>query len=382
VPLKPSTVLYVANATKIGGGNRVLMDLMLNLDPARFQPFLVAPAEGPLTDWARAAGVRYAISAEGDWHSSRQLARRSVSLARLLVRERAVIAHASAPTCYRALGFAGRLTRTARVCHLGFPPEPGELRRSFASPPDAVIGCYEAQAAEHAPVIHAMRADCRVVGICNGIDTGRFSPRGPSEAMATLRRGATHVIAILGHISAVKGHPTFIEAAGRLARARGDVRFLVIGTDSLQPGLAERLRGRAEALGIGDRVDFLGFRDDVPDVLSAADVVVLPSRSEGFPLAVLEAMACGKPVIATTVGGVAEAVVADRTGVLIPPDHVTALSDSMARLLDADVRAAMGAAARQRVEERFSVRAFAGAVQRLYATLLDERAGNVGRAAA
>jgi glycosyltransferase involved in cell wall biosynthesis len=305
----PAGVLYVANAARIGGGNRVLMDLMRNLDPARFDPVLVSPDEGELPAWARTTGIPVHVVPDGDWHGALPLARRTAALVRLILRERAAIVHASAPTCYRAAGLAGLLTGRARVCHLGFPPEDGELERSFVSGPDVVIGCYEGQATAHAGEIGRLKPRCRVIGIPNGVDTARFRPQAPDAEIAALRAGARQVVAILGHISDVKGHPTFVEAAAQVAAAFPDTRFLAIGGENLQPGLRTALERRAASLGLGARLQFLGFRSDVERVLRAVDVVALPSRAEGFPLAVLEAMACGKPVVATPVGGVGEAVV-------------------------------------------------------------------------
>jgi glycosyltransferase involved in cell wall biosynthesis len=369
----PATVLYVANAAKIGGGNRVLMDLMTHLDTSRYKPVLVSPDEGALTDWARSTGIRYHVSKNGDWQSGAALLRRAAALIQIIRRERAAIVHSAAPTCYRALGLAGRLTGVPRICHLGFPPAAGELERSFLSPPEAVVGCYVGQAVENEAEIRRLRADCHVVGICNGIDTSRFTTTAAGFP-DRFRQGADHVVAILGHISEVKGHPTFIEAAGRLAQAFPSSRFLVVGGDTLQQGLKPTLESRAAVLGLGSRLDFLGFRQDVPDILAAADVVVLPSRAEGFPLAVLEAMSCGKPVVATPVGGVPEALVDGVTGMFVPPDRADALADAVAHLFrHPGLSRQMGIAARQRVEERFSVAVFAGAVQSLYHGLMQQR---------
>jgi glycosyltransferase involved in cell wall biosynthesis len=357
-------VLYIANAGKIGGGARVLMDLMLNLDPTRYEPVLVAPERGQITDWAIQAGIRHHVSPAGDWLETPALARRSLSLLRIILRERAAIVHAAAPTCYRAAGIAARLAGAARVCHLGFPPEPGELQRSFVSPPDAVIGCYEGQARDHIDEIRQIRPDCRVVGICNGIDTRRFNP---DCADLSVRRGAPQVVAILGHISAVKGHPEFVEAAALLALDFPDARFVVIGGETVQTGLRAALEQRVAALGIQHRFDFLGFRNDVAALLSAIDVVALPSHAEGLPLAALEAMACGKPVVATPVGGVSEAIVEGVTGTLVPPNNPHILAAAVGKLLrEPDLATRMGTAGRVRICERFSVEIFARAVQNVY----------------
>lgn len=347
------------------------MDLMTHLDSSRFEPVLVSPGEGPLTEWATYAGVPSRISRDGDWTSRRHLASRIASLFAIIRRERVQVVHAAAPMCYRALGFAGRLAGCVRVCHLGFPPEPGELERSFLNGPDAVIGCYQAQAVDQEAAIHRRRPHCRVVGIPNGIDTGCFVPASSNDVMLSIRAGARHVVAILGHVSEVKGYPAFVEAAALVARAHPDCRFVAVGGETVQPGFTKYLQDRVRELGLGDRFAFLGFRTDVERVLAAVDVVVLPSLSEGFPLAILEAMACGKPVIATSVGGVPEAVADGETGLLVPPGQVGDLAQAIDRLLrNPDLCQRLGRAARDRVQRCFSVELFAARVQTLYDELL------------
>jgi glycosyltransferase involved in cell wall biosynthesis len=203
-----------------------------------------------------------------------------------------------------------------------------------------------------------------VVGICNGIDTNRFRP---DVRDMSIRRGAPQVVAILGHISEVKGHPDFVEAAGLIADEFPGLRFVVIGGETLQTGLRQALEERVRALGLTDRFEFTGFRHDVPALISAVDLVVLPSRSEGLPLAALETMACGRPLIATPVGGVPEAVIDNETGVLIPPADAGALAAAMTRLLRNPALATqLGLAGLNRIRGRFTIQAFAESVQALY----------------
>jgi glycosyltransferase involved in cell wall biosynthesis len=366
------TVLYVANAAKIGGGNKVLIDLMLNLDPARFAPALVAPGRGQLVEWAEATGIPWAISPADDWWGIRGPARRAFELRRLIRRFRPAIVHAAAPMAYRALGIAALGTGAARVCHLGFPPEPGELKRGFLAGPDAVIGCYAGQADEHRAEIAAIRRRCIVVGVPNGVDIARFSPGDPNAEMRALRGDASLVVGILGHISDVKGYPAFVEAAADIARIHDGVEFWAIGAETTQQGGRAAIEKRAEELGIRGRVRFLGFRSDVHEVLKAVDVVTLPSLAEGFPLAVLEAMSAGKPVVATPVGGVTEAVTSGVTGLCVPPADPVALSQAIRHLIEhPSERQRLGEAARRRVVEHFSVAIFARRVQDLYGSLLD-----------
>lgn len=373
------TVLYVANASKIGGGNKVLMDLMQNLDPSRFVPSLVSPEPGPLVDWARSVGIRCTLSPPGDWNSAASLMRRSWELGRIIRRTHARIVHAASPMCYRALGLAAFVTGAARVCHLGFPPEEGELERSFLCGPDLVIGCYTAQAEENRARIARIKPGCTVMGISNGVNVQTFAPGPVSGAGAELRRDFSRVVAILGHVSEVKGYPTFVEAAGRLAAKYTDCLFVAIGAETTHFGHQAQLEQRIRALSLTTRFRFLGFRSDVGELLRAVDIVALPSQSEGLPLAVLEAMAASKAVIATPVGGVPEAITDGKTGLIVPPDDVDALEKAIERLLSSpEERQHLGVEARARILKDYSVRRFADRIQDAYDSLRDPARISVG----
>jgi glycosyltransferase involved in cell wall biosynthesis len=134
------------------------------------------------------------------------------------------------------------------------------------------------------------------------------------------------------------------------------------------------LTAQAAALGLGRSVRFLGFRQDVPSLLACAEVLVLPSLNEGFGMVLVEAMAMGKPVVASAVGGVPEVVLDGQAGLLIPPADPRALAAAILRLL-ADPRAArrMGEAGRERARESFSRKAFLQAHRDLYGELLGLR---------
>jgi glycosyltransferase involved in cell wall biosynthesis len=161
------------------------------------------------------------------------------------------------------------------------------------------------------------------------------------------------VLLEVGRLCAVKGQRDAIAALPLLGRA--DVTLLLAGED-IEGGGAylDALERQASQLGVRDRVRFLGRRDDVPALLAAADALVLPSWQEGLPLVVLEAMAAGVPVVATSVGGTPEAVVDGETGLLVPPRDVPALTAAIDTLLDDPERARrLGEAGRRRVRERF-----------------------------
>jgi glycosyltransferase involved in cell wall biosynthesis len=158
-----------------------------------------------------------------------------------------------------------------------------------------------------------------------------------------------------------KGHADLLAAMPALVRRVPDVLVLAAGGGPL----GHVLPALAEASGLAGHVRFLGHRADVPDLLAASDVVVLPSRVEGLPLAVLEALAAGRPVVATRVGGVAEAVDDGVTGRLVPPRAPAELAAAVGELLTDDGRrAAMALAARTVAEARFGAD---GATRRLEA---------------
>jgi glycosyltransferase involved in cell wall biosynthesis len=360
------------------------MDLIQHLDPARFRPLLVVPAPGPLVDWSERERVPYVIVEDDDWQSRRGLARRAVRLASLIRRRGVSIVHAVGPMAYRALGIAATVNRAVRVCHLGFPPEPGELARSFIAGPDAVIACYEAQAAEHREEIRRIRPACQVTAIPNGVDIDRFAPAPPSAEWLEFRQGYSTVVAILGHISDVKGYPTFLEAAASVARTHPSCLFVCIGGENFQSGARAVMESRARELGLKDNLRFLGFRSDVHEVLRMVDIVTMPSLDEGLPLALLEAMACGRPVIATPVGGIPEVLRDGVNGLLIPKQDGVRLAEAIAGLaLDPPRRCTLGSQARASVEA-YSIRRFARDVQSLYDSLLASRSRSVseGMAAA
>jgi glycosyltransferase involved in cell wall biosynthesis len=131
--------------------------------------------------------------------------------------------------------------------------------------------------------------------------------------------------------------------------------------------LAPPLFNLAKELGLENRLSFLGFRQDVPDILNDLDIFVLPSTSEGFPLVVLEAMACAKPVVATRCGGTGEMVDEGRTGYMVPVADASAIASRVSELLNQpEGGASMGRAAKLRVESEFSVQTMVANYERLY----------------
>jgi glycosyltransferase involved in cell wall biosynthesis len=160
------------------------------------------------------------------------------------------------------------------------------------------------------------------------------------------------VVGTVARLCPGKGIDCLMKAAVEVCRKRPEAVFLVAGDGDLRPDFELA----AENLGLGDRFRFLGFREDVHKVFLASDVFSLPSWGEGHPLSVLEAMAFARPVVATRVAGIVEAVTDGVTGLLVPRDGAADLAEAVLRLLDSpDDAGEMGRMGRIKVEAEFSI---------------------------
>lgn len=217
----------------------------------------------------------------------------------------------------------------------------------------------------------------------SAVDTGRLVPEAYDAAERARIRAELGVpadctlIGAVGNVNRYKGHAYFIEAAAKIIERLPDARFVVVGrrldTDA---GLGARLEQLTARLGLAQSVVFAGFRDDIPRVLAALDVFVLPSILESCPVALLEAMAMKVPVVATDVGAVREIVDSGRTGLVVPPGDAGAIADAVLAVLakPRDEVRNMVDQARKTVESRFAVDTIARQQKHIY-ECLDSWAG-------
>lgn len=219
--------------------------------------------------------------------------------------------------------------------------------------------------------------DHRLRVIHNGIEPRRFG----ADRGGLSRAEARYSLGVDGHARVVlvpavlregKGHEVLLATLPGLRKRVPEVRVLFAGDGEREADLRRVARDRA----VEDVVRFLGFRTDMPTLLAAADVVVLPSLAEALPTVLLEAAAAGRPVVATRIGGIPEVVVHGRTGLLVPVRDEAALHRAVLALLRDDDRSRrMGREARARADERFSIHRQVERTVELWAEVAEERRG-------
>jgi glycosyltransferase involved in cell wall biosynthesis len=343
------------------GGAQTYVGSLLPALTERYDVTVAAWGPGPLADAARAAGATYVPLEQVRRPISWRDALGFVELVRLMRRVRPSLVHLNSSKM-GVLGIAAAAVarvpvRVFTVHGWAFNAEPGVQRVLYTwlhrllRPLTTTIVCVSETELESGLAQRACAPD-RAVVIHNGVEPPAPRPErsddGPPLLLSVTR------------LKAPKDGLTLARALRQLEP--GSYRAAIVGDGPDREDVAAEL---------GDAGRLLGEREDVSEQLAQADAFVLSSRSEGLPMAILEAMAAGLPVVATAVGGIPELVADGETGLLVPPGDPDALAAALRRLVaDPELRRRLGEAARARVEERFSLAATRSAHLALYERLL------------
>jgi len=375
--------LFVQSTTEVGGAESALLNLFTASHELRRRGLVASLGfgDGDLPARLRSAGAEVVDLPRARLRQPLGLARTFWAL-RALVRARGVrviVGNGAHPQILG--GIAARLAGVKSVFLVNMihsvPLWANDPRDALAirGPCDLLLAISKSSQA----TLQLLRPDLETRLLYWGTPLRQVTQEETQAARAELGAGAGDLlVGVFGRLQRWKGQDVFVEAAARVARERPNVRFVIVGGSvfGLEPEFAEALRARVQALGIGEKVVFTGFRSDVPRLMAACDIVCHTSRGgEPFGLVLIEAMGLGRSVIATQGGGPSEIIDSDELGLLVPPDDPTALANAILALADDPARRLrIGASAAARVRERFTIEKMADNLIRE----LDSVAGDQG----
>jgi glycosyltransferase involved in cell wall biosynthesis len=362
------SIFYFTDTGNFGGAEQALLTLIAGLDRRRWQPTLVhhpEPGIKPLLEQARKHDValwsvpRMPLG----WGGAAQVP----SFFRALRAKRPAVFHAHLTWplgCkYGLVGAVlARVPTVIATLHSFLEVPYGYATHIQQRLLALGVGCYIAVSHEIGRQLgQTFRVPgCKIKVVHNAVSLGAFNGAADSSLRASLARANDGpLILTTARLDRLKGHSYLLQAAALVPEAL----FILVGDGPERV----RLEAQASELGLDNRVIFLGYRQDVPELLASCDLFVLPSLLEGLPLAVLEAMAAGKPVIATQVGGTDEAVVDGKTGLLVPSADPMALACAIRKLLsDRPLAERLGVAGQARVRRHFSAESMVQRVTKIY----------------
>jgi len=378
-------VLYVNTPTYTGGAEISLLTLMRHLDPSNYAPLLVTSGEGQLATTARGYGIETFIL-EFPWYRKRYPWRYPGSIFRLslmMQKHQVVLAHTNCDHSLRYVGAACRLLSAPYVCHVR------DATRSWFEPSnlktlnDSYQVIANSEATARICISRGVRAE-KVQVVDNPIDIERFAEPNANRVHSFHRslgipEGGI-VFGVIGQVYPLKGQDDFIRASALIADTLPLSHFLIVGSTPTPEAetFLKHLKLMACEQGIGHRVHFLGHIADVPDVLAALDVLVAPHVPKwsdalgdtrlqvGYGRVILEAMAAGRPVIASSIEGLSEVLVNKQNGLSVTPQDSHALAEAMLMLAhDPELRLKLSLEGKKTVQ-RFSAKRHAVTIQAIY----------------
>ena len=365
----PMPVLYFSNSLERGGAEEHLLTLLRGLDGTQFRaalacmPELARALASDLPAHVEVVPIR--LRRPGDW-------RGALRLCRWMRARRPAVVHSH---LFYASLFASPLARACGVPAVVETPHVSERWRQGGWKSRYVVDRWAGRAVDFYIAVSAANARYltqekrlparKVVVIHNGCDLERFDPSRvpPADVRPWGIAPEDRLLVVVGRLEPQKGHEVLMEAVARVARNHPKLKVACLGEGRLKA----RLQAMAERLGIGNVIRFPGFQPKVEGWLARAEASILPSHYEGLPLAAIESLAMGRPVVATGVDGTPEVVHDGVHGRIVPPGDAAALAAAIADLLARPERARQwGAAGHAWVRERFSKNRQLAETQALY----------------
>ena len=349
-------ILLVSHSSNLSGAPVSLSLLAKNLDISKFNPFFIGP-NGPIIEQLKNDGIE---TLELKWP-------RIFSAFKLIKEKNIDLLHANT---YLSLpsAWAGRIRGIPVISHIR--EDLSGINNYFVTKEIELVSTRIVLISNWMKSFFKTK---KAVVIHNGVNLGDFEKK-ESTLRTKLQIGKDiPLIGIIGSIEKRKGIHTLIKSLPEIIKELKNLKLLIVGSP---PGSSkaylEYLKSLSKILNIEDGIIFLGAREDIPNILSALDVLAVPSSSEPFGRTVIEAMAASCPVVASNVGGIPEIVEDGATGFLVKPGDVSALAQKIISMLKNDEkRKSMGAAGRERVEKLFSIGVHTKNIEKLYLELLE-----------
>jgi glycosyltransferase involved in cell wall biosynthesis len=390
----PQNILVVHNNNDFYGAEKVLLELLSRLDRSRFVPIVVLPTDtrhiNRLSPELEKLNIECCFIPLGvlrrKYFKLHKLPRFSFEvlagvrqLVRLIRKRNIALVHTNTNTIL-ASPFAARLTRVPHIWSIHeLMVEPATVRGAlhYMIPRFSTRVVTVSQAVREHMLKDAAKFADRFTFVRGAIDVEPFLN---AEGRARVRaewgvRDDEVLIGMAGRVTRWKGQSIFVQAAKLIAERHPEAKFAAVGgVFDTEKFYMDRFRKEVQEAGLENKLIINDFRADMPDVFAAFDILVLPSiLPEPFGLVVIEAMASGKPVVATAPGGPSETVVDGETGFLVPPSEASAIARALEVLLaDPQKRMSMGEAGRRRAREVFSLPRYVTEFEELYDAVLKE----------
>ncbi len=360
----PIHVAYLLNSSQLGGANRSMLTLWNGLGDMTVKPLIFCPSSGPMISLIENVGLPYHIYHyfQPSWKQPIKSYIQRHLWTRTFRSNNISLIHANDLFNGRSVILASYSLEIPLLCHVRFPPTEEYCFWAFKNlpKPDGFIFNSKALQAQIGPFLQEACPKSLQWVVYNGVDLAALKVDVSSQ-------NTKPRVGIIANLQQVKGHEDFIHMASILLRRGHEVVFDIVGGDIHQSGREEKLKRLVYDLGITESMFFHGNVKEVYTTIQQLDIVVCASHVEPFGRCVIEAMACGKPVVATHVGGIPEIIINNENGLLVSPQEPEGLANAVELLLDShEMRKQMGVAGRERVEKTFSMETHVGAIMDIY----------------
>lgn len=370
--MKTQTCLFINNSpqpgrkelAKLGGGGKSLLGLLAHLPEQGWNTRVVVPGEGQFTNELIKMGISHDIYPFQimDIHHPFAALQTVAHWRRVIKKANPALIHANGFELSRSFSPAAASLGIPYITHVRFPVDTPGIRWTLRGFPKPAAFIFNSQAMMDAlwPSIATLAPKSLPFVVHNAVDLEQFYP-------APWPDGPVLRIGIIANFAPFKRHEDFLRMAAELIKTRQDMEFWIVGDDTEGSGrriLLERLAGE---LGIAKFTRFLGHRSDIPEIMRQLHILIVPSQFEPFGRVVIEAMACGRPVIASRDGGIPEIVEESKTGHLLPVGDYAGFAQKTVELLSQRERwEAMSRRAVEAARSRFSISAHTARITAIY----------------